>query len=578
MKKVLFCLILFPLQLSAYTHFTLMKLYADADYVAHVRLGESGPENSFSEDMGTTWYRVSFSTLEVYKQRDTQNLQEYYFVHYGYEVPDPGLFLPGKELIVFLKRNGLTDDPTYCEVKLNPWEFTQAVAIKGGIWPYTRQLGMEIINFGLQTSFDRAVTKGQWTRVTRIIKQQIRKAARENREEPYQGIEQVNEWLLNHNTVDQVAVDSCAAHIDIWPGWTDTGIRFLTRQGPREFRLTIASGKTVRWKYWLRWVGISPMKDRNVFRSLAESPEVLFQINTTCQQYYFERMKGWKPQQDLEIKITPLSDTLVLFPGVAPLIRVKVVMLNRSAEPLNILWPEEQTQGYPILRFCLTASDGRRMEEETMVEMLQRNESIWPVIRQVMPGDSLVAWHSINDPYGFSSDISSNHTIPYVNEDNFMLSVLYEPKLDGDTSLYWNPVNGSREVFYPKALTAFFPYVPTDTFLCNIRMIERGGGYTNAYGQRCLFNGLGTVLEAPAGSGIVPGDTIAYRFPYTIWDPWTENPSRPAYDAELAQPDDILQLKVNGSFPVDRFSKSGTGKMGNFLLINEPDAVKILSH
>jgi hypothetical protein len=575
MKKTLLFVFLFPALLVATPDSTILKLYLDADYVAHIKLGEPVSDMGFYSDMGTTWYRVKFTPVEVHKQRDTVQLQEFFFVHYGYELPNPGLWMPGTELIVFLARSGMQDHSSGSVARLNPWEFDHAALIKDGAVVSTTKLNKQIRSLRHATSFDRAVTDGRWGSIERKIKRKVNQASRKYGKETGFAVKHVNRWLGEHHTVDEVAVDSCAIHISIFPGWVTTGIRFLSDQGPKEYSLTETLGKSTRWKYWFRWAGFKPSRNKLYFKSFVETPEVLQTIDQTCKSYYFERRKGWQRQEDVEIILSLLDDTVRLLPGVSPLIRVKLTMINRSMVTRNILWPDRQNNGYKILNFKLITPDGHTMEEDDMF-LMTRDESIWPSIIPVAPGDSLVAFHSINDPYGFATDITANHAIPFLNENDYLISVIYKPLLDGDTTRYWNPASGQREVFCRQPFYAGFSYDQPEPVTLNVMMIEKGGGYTNHYGQHCVYNGLVVVMEAPEECSFMVGDTIAYRFPYTMYDEWQGQDSRPAFDAELAEPGNVLQIDVNCSFPYDLFYKSGTGILNNVLLTNMGNAVRII--
>jgi hypothetical protein len=573
MKKVLSfipVLILMPVILMCENR---EDLYRKADYVAHIRVvGELVP-SGFTSDLGTTWYQVSFMPLEVHKNRDTTQISSFWFVHSGYDVPDPEWFKAGQEWIVFLTFTGFSEYPD--SIKIPVWEFREPSLMQEGKLPFDLRVNREIRQLRNATPFDRAVTANDFTQVEQIISGQVQMVSIRHGGDMYQAVGEMKHWLKSFSTVDAVEGDSCATHILIYPGWYDLGLRFLTGRGPEEYTLTLSLGKVVNL-YFLRYI-LRRAGDINrlFFKSFRPTPGIIEQIHQTCVREEFQHKQSWMPQDSVEISLTCLQDTIWIIPGQMPAIRVKVKFLNTSNEVKYILWPAHQTRGFKQMSIRLYDEEGNVLEEEELFPLQQEYGSADAERIGLLPGDSLVGYHSINDFYGAFTDATANHFFPWFYETRYIMSLIYSPKFDGDSSLNWIPEGGSREVFHHLSLPAIFTQHPSDEVTITARLISKEGYYVNNFGQTCSYDGMVEVIGNLQGDRFRYSDTLAFRFPYNMYDRTIAQP-HPALDFNLMETGDLLQLDINTFHPADTIMQENFIGIPNVLLANRPDALRII--
>ncbi|HRZ42343.1 MAG TPA: hypothetical protein P5228_06525 [Bacteroidales bacterium] len=574
MKKVWFSGFMMVCFFQAFAAGPWEPLYINADYIAHIRITGDLIPSGFSHDLGTTWYQVNFVPLEVHKNRDTTRLASFWFVHHGYEAPDPATFPPGSEWIVFLSRTGF-HEVAEINGKTEPADFLEAALMPEGKMQFTQTLNRDIRQMRNSTAFDIAVTSGDFTQVQELIFSRVQESSFRYGNDMHQAFADILAWLNSFATVDIAAGDTCATHICIYPGWYDIGIRFLTSQGPREYMLTLSMGKVLRLGCIGHLMKRSGQIDRVFLKSFQPAPGVLGQIHQTCIQYYFQCKQRWIRQEEIEISLQSLQDTISVVPGQMTMLTVKVKVLNKTGEVKTILWPVQQNSGFRQLRFRLHDEDGNVLEEE---ELFQTDAGLPPVdvtwIR-LSPGDSLVSYQTINDFYAPFSDWSATHFFPWLREARYLISMIYEPRQDGDSSLFWNPPGGSIEVFYTMPLPAVFIMDPKEEERLTLRLITKGDYYENQYGQKSSYDGLAEVLGSSPGSAFRPGDTLAFRFPYTMYERSVPE-SRPALDVDLMEPGDLIQAEINSNYPVDMVKDGAAVKFRTVLLANRPDALKII--
>lgn len=574
MKKVLFFGVMMVSFLQAFPSHSWETLYKHADYVAYIKVtGELVP-SGFTHDLGTTWYQVSFVPVEVHKNRDTAQLASFWFVHYGYEAPDPAMFPAGSEWIVFLSRTGF-QEVVEIQNKIDPENFSEAALMPDGKLPFSPGLNKDIRRLRSATAFDLAVTESDFKQVEELIYSHVQQVSLQYGSEMRPAVQEIVNWLTSFATVDMVVGDTCAIHICIYPGWYDMGIRFLTSEGPREYALTLSLGMQLRVGCLGALLKRSGAIDRVILKSFVTAPGILGRINQTCIQYYFQRKQHWIRQDELEISLQSLQDTIRIVPGQMTMLTLRVKVVNKSAKEQILLWPVQQNRGFMQLRFRLHDEDGNVMEEE---EMFQPDEGLPPVDVtwvKLAPGDSLVSYQTINDFYAPFSDWSAVHFFPYMRETRYLVSMVYEPRQDGDSSLYWNPPGGSIEVFYTVPIPAIFVQEPEPEELLTLRLISKGDYYENQFGQKSSYDGLAEIIGSSAGSSFRPGDTLAFRFPYNMYERAFPE-SRPAMDVDLMKPGDLIQVDVNRNYPSDLFGTEHFGNIRNVLLANRPDALRII--
>jgi hypothetical protein len=573
MVKKITTLVLLLLSVSsgfAQNDTTLLRLYRDADIVVHIRFPNSRFSDlpSFTHDLGTEHYILSFSLIDTYKQR-VESIGTHFSLIHTYTQPAISSFLfPGKDYVVFLKSRNVPGRDNY----IQGYEIPEM--LPGGIVPFTREIDRIFKKIPRATAFDRAVQKGKWNVVKRHIRQHIRREALHHGKNISLSLNHLNTWLRSHATVDAVHGDSCGMHIDIYPGWVDEGIRFLTRDGPQEFNLSMPLGKVRRFSAVYYWVGLHGSRDKLIFGRLREQPGVLEGFRKNCIDMRFQRISNWKHQQDVELSTAIYQDTIHLVAMTSPLIRVKVKLLNRSAGPLNLLWPDKQDDGWEIFIFKMRSEDGSVIREDGEFLEMPPLTSIGPSMIKLAVGDSLVGWHSFNDPYCCDTDPTACHDLAWIPEGNCKIGVTYKPAISGgDTSLYWNPEGGCREKWNEKRV--YFQNTEESRELkFKARLIEKNYPYRNIFGQKGQSDALVTVAEVPEGSPFQKGDTIGCRFPVNVHYLMRLPQPRPAMEAELMSFGDLIELEIIANYTADEF-RLPTGKLvRNYLLKNSMGAIR----
>jgi hypothetical protein len=447
--------------------------------------------------------------------------------------------------------------------------------MKGGHTPYNRQLNLEIRRLRTATWFDRAVTEGDFIGIEQIIADQVRQSSLRHRQDMAPAVAEITTWLRSFATVDEARLDSCATHICIYPGWYDLGIRFLTAQGPQEYILTLSLGRVIRLGCLGRLLKRSGQVDRVFMKGFRQSPGFLEQIHQTCIREEFQRKQYWVRQPDVEISITTLNDTIWLIPGQMQPLRLRVKFLNTSGEIKHILWPSHQTVGFRQISLKLHDEEGNVYDEEELFPLEQDHGAVDAKRIALQPGDSLIGYHSINDFYGAFTDATANHFFPWLRESRYLISLLYHPTFDGDSSLNWIPEGGSREVFCHQPIPALFNHQPSGEEVFTARLISGSGVYTNHYGQRCSYDGLAEIIGSIQGDHYKSGDTLAFRSPYFMYDRMVQH-SHPALDVHRMQVGDLIQIAVNTHYPEEAGQDAARRNIRMVLLDNRPDALKII--
>ncbi len=574
MQKVLVIISMFFSGISIVFAGNLQELYLKADFVAHIRIEAQPYSSGFTHDLGTTWYEVKFVTLEVHKNRDTANPSTFRFVHYEYEKPDVALFRVGTEWIVCLSRTGLSE-VTEPYKKPEPRDFQEPALMKGGHLSFDARLNNEIRQVRMATPFDRAVTEGDFEQVEQIISDQVQLSSLRHRKDMALAVTEITTWLRSFTTVDVAVGDSCAIHICIYPGWYDLGIRFLTEKGPREYVLTLSLGKVIRMACLGHLFKSAGHVDRVFFLSFRQTPGIIEQIYQTCLREEFQRKQGWFRQDGVEISITPLQDTIWLISGQMQALRVRVKFLNTSQDVRYILWPAFQTVGFKQISLRLHDEEGNVLEEEELFPLQQDNGAVGVKRIGLLPGDSLVGYHSINDYYGAFTDATANHFFPWLHETRYLISLIYHPTFDGDSSLNWMPEGGSREVFYHLPLPALFVHNSSFEETLTARLISLEGYCTNNFGQQYSYDGLVEIIGNLQGSRFKYGDTLAFRSPYNMYDR-TVIQSHPTLDFHRMQAGDLIHIDVNGNYP-EIITQDANGRQIRIaILANRPDALRII--
>ena len=567
---LLFCLFIIFMQGSAQTDSAAVRLYKEADLVFHIRLPNTPVSEYpyFMHDMGTLYYMLSFTLMHNYKQRTDSLYNQFRLIHTNSQAPLASYLHPGQEYIVFLKSDQVSGRDDYHAGYGSP------VLMNGGIIPFTRKIDRQLKKIPRSTSFDRAVQKEKWNAVKRKIKWQVRKEAFFHGKNIAGSLTHLNAWLRSHATVDAVHGDSCGIHIDIYPGWVDEGIRFLTRKGPEEYNLSMPTGKVRRFSFIYYWVGLHGSRDKLLFGSLRKQPGVLQGFRESCIDYRFQRISNWKHQQDVVLSTSIYQDTIPQVSMTSPLIRVKVKLTNRSAGPLTLVWPDKQDDGLEIFLFTILSKDGTLIKEDGEFLEMPPTTSIGPSLIRIAAGDSLVGWHSFNDPYCCDTDPTACHSLAWIPEGEAKIGVTYKPAISqGDTSLYWNPEGGYREVWNEKRLY-FQPTEPAEELKLGGKLIEKNYLYRNGFGQKGVCDALVLLTDVPERSPFNKGDTIGCRFPVNVHYLMRLAQPRPAMDIEIMDAGDLLELEVTANYPPDEFLLPSGRKTRNYLLKNSPGAIR----
>jgi hypothetical protein len=108
--------------------------------------------------------------------------------------------------------------------------------------------------FSQSKRLDKAIEKGNFYKVERIIKTEIRKHKKGEQYDngPGSGMQtsfnssydSIIHWLLSHKNVSAATWDKCAVKISIYPGWSDIGAVFQTKEGEVEKCFHIQVGTT----------------------------------------------------------------------------------------------------------------------------------------------------------------------------------------------------------------------------------------------------------------------------------------------------------------------------------------------
>ncbi len=551
-----------------------LRMYKEADLVFRVRIAATSLSETpyFTHDLGTEWYSFHFSIVHKYKQRTSSADSNFLLPHFYNAPPISDSIKPGKEYIVFLKADRPADGYSN-----QPSDFSgYQVILKDGLVMYSDTWDKKLKGLLKETSFDRAVYACYWKAVRRKIHSIIRKEAFVHGRNTNTSMQHLNSWLASHQTVDALHGDSCGIHIDIYPGWVDEGIRFLTSSGPIEKQMTIGLGKVRKWGFLYHWVGLHSSCDKLIFRGLWDSPGVLEAFRKNCLDFRFQRISNWKSQKDIEISTVHFYDTITPVSMTSPLIRIKVKLLNRSAGPLNVLWPDKQDDGWEIFLFRMLEKEGGFCKEDGEFLEMPPLTSIGPSMVRLMPGDSLVGWHSFNDPFCCDTDPTACHDLSALTEGDWKTGLVYKPMISaGDTSVYWNPEGGSRILWNNRSIH-INSVKEAKQMTVRARLLEKTGDYLNYHGQRGRYDALVAVIEVPGDCPFKQGDTIACRFPVNIHYLLRLAESRPAMNAELMTAGDMLEIDFLANYPPDEFNLKSGQSIKNYLLLNSMNTLRFI--
>ncbi|MEZ5173475.1 MAG: hypothetical protein R2850_08205 [Bacteroidia bacterium] len=402
--------------LQAISDKELSELVFQSDYIALVQLPQT-PVDSLAymvHDLGTTYYESAFKPIRVFKENISPVTHQYMFIHHGYDKPGTNLYAPGMRCYLFLS-NGLPKAMHGRISLLSQDAYPGALTLlNGGLLPQSEMSEHRLAEYTRQSEFARHARLGNIKALKRYVNEFISDRNRKNLlDKTYQT--KLTDWLLSFSGIDGVMGDSCAIHISIWPGWTDTYFWVNTPKGKKEYAITIQHGRTSRFPL--------PKQVRNdwVLSSLVQAEGACDQVLQRCAEYRKnEKIDAYNNLIQLRITEGSLNWSVYDAPlhneCVDDMIRFELSLTNTGDSAMFVRWPGNQNYGASLFSFYLINPDTRQefpvYANQTLYTMYVARP---PENTLLAAGERLSATFSINDPFGAYSSYFSNfrYSVPF---------------------------------------------------------------------------------------------------------------------------------------------------------------------
>jgi len=531
-------------RLSAISDEALENLVFQSDYVALVRL-PNVPINalpSVVENLGTAIYSSSFSPIKVFKSNTIPSFNEYSFIYYGNAVPAEEVYIQNGCCYLFLScglPKSLQSRVSLLSQDAQPGALT---LLRGGLIPQERLSSRKLSILTRKSEFARHAILGNTKALKRYAKQFV-KAFNRNQILNQNSEQSVADWLLSFQGIDGVMSDSCAIHISIWPGWSDTFFWVNTPEGRIEYLLTIQFGTTSRFPL--------PRIVRNLYkvRHVVSAPGSCDGVLNRCMEYRKnECIDRYNNLIQLRLEEGRLTWSVVDAPlhldCADDMIRIKLMLVNYSDSAMFVRWPGNQNFGESLFRFYLYFPESRTeipvyFEPHTLAQV----ECKGPEEHLLAAGDTVSAWFSLNDPFGMQGSYYSafSYQIPKNGKDSLaQLKVVYKP--------YPEAVNDST-CWFPSfdSLTTYSGYryktnaAQYDSVLVRGKLMEKNYTYVNQYAQSGFCHGILEVLLDYEKLQLHKDDTIAWKIPLSP-EELEGAEFRPPFTFEMMKPGDNIEV------------------------------------
>jgi hypothetical protein len=511
---------------------TLEDLVRQSDYIALVQLPNQSPDSlpcSF-HDMGTGVYIISFKPIEVYKQTFPLYNEHYVFEHSINEQLGTDLYRQGERCYVFLNNNEAKTIGDAPDLRLLKNQSGIPSLLLGGLIAEKDINEKELKRLCEPSKFVKAALRGDTIAMKRMARKHVDFLNQFDEQSPVQSFYGFSRWLMGMGGIDGVMLDSCSAHIAIWPGWSDYYYWVNTPEGRKEYLLVVQHGKIfpspfnhLRHGYSNKWVVL------NVYRT-DSARERLFE---NC-----ERARMYEKQDLYNNYIRFYTDegrlNWSVYNGPAhldsesDLMRVKLKLYNTIDSAMYLRWPGKQNSGKKVIQFALQHQTTRKIYRELSNEVnFIHDETLGPEDRLVIAQDTLSGWFSLNDPFLEHTDASAAHRFEKLPPGAYSLMVKYDPYPEAVTdTLSWNPFcdSISSAAGYP-----FWIYADTVSrnFTIEAEVVQRSEPFVNAYGQHGYTSGVVRVLKNDYRNGPAVGTLIAWKLLVEVDYGWTSHSHPP---------------------------------------------------
>jgi hypothetical protein len=552
----------------------LENLVFQSDYIALVRIADVSVDSLpyFVHDLGTNHYSANFETVEVFKQSVSNPGNSYNFVYVGYEKPGKDQYRQAEFCYLFLS-TGLPKLLQGREVlNFDDLSFSRLNLLKGGLIPENELKKNRLKHFTEPSEFAKHAMKGHTKALKRAAKAFIAERNKKNLLDKTIQIS-ISEWLLRFKGIDGVMADSCVAHILIWPGWSNHFFWVNTPDGLKEYDLRITHGRHTRFRM--------PAFYRNQWKVdyVKESPGARESVIRQCkEEHQNQKIDTYNNLIQFRLDEGRLNWSVVGAPkhedSQYDLMRVKLLLYNRSDSAMYVRWPGNQNYGKPLITFVLEEEKtNKRYFQSSRDFNFPMGEAIPPKNHLLAAGDTVSHWFSINDLFQEYSDVSAIARFYDVAEGRYRLLAIYKPyPEETKDSVCWHPSFDS--------LSAYAGYVfniekeVIDSFKVKGEILHPSGDYVNEYDQKGFYHAIMRVDSGGENFGITAGMEIAWKIllpPEVL----AGDEFRPPFTHEILKPGDHVE--------VDLISTRKGGMIntdfGTFRLYGTPsriDIVKIL--
>lgn len=529
---------------------TLTDLVKQSDYIALVQLPNLSPDSlpvSF-HDLGTGVFIINFKPIEVYKQSFHIYNEHYVFEQNMSSKPGTEVYRQGERCYVFLSHNEPKTIGDAPDLRLLQNQSGIPSLLMGGLIAEKDVQEKELKRLCKPSKFVEAALRGDTIAMKRMARRHVDYLNQFEERSAMLQFLGFPKWLMGMQGIDGVMLDSCSAHIAIWPGWSDYFYWVNTPEGRKEYLLVVQHGKSFPFPFNRLHRGYSnDWVVKNVYRT-DSAREHLFE---TCR---LDRM--YRKQDEFNNYIRFYTDegrlNWSVYNGPAhldsegDLLRVKLKLYNTIDSAMYLRWPGKQNSGKKLIQFALQHQTTRKIYRELSNEVnLIHDETLGPEDRLVIAQDTLSGWFSINDPFLEHSDASAAHRFEKLPPGAYNLLVKYDPYPEAvaDT-LSWNPFcdSISSAAGYP-----FWIYEDTlqRKFHIEAEVIQGSESFVNTYGQLGFTNGVVKVLKNDGPNGPAEGSIIAWKVlsdPDFIWD--TIPHSHPPTSLDLLHPGLHIELDL----------------------------------
>jgi hypothetical protein len=495
---------------------TLADLVKQSDYIALVQLPDQSPDSlpvSF-HDLGTGAYIINFKPIEVYKQTFPLYNEHYVFEQNMATKLGTEVYRRGQRCYAFLSNNEPKTIGDAPDLRLLQNQSGIPSLLLGGLIAETDIKKNELKEMCKPSKFAKAAIRGDTLAMKRMARKHVDYLNQFEERSAMLHFLGFPKWLMGMQGIDGVMLDSCSAHIAIWPGWSDYYYWVNTAYGRKEYQLVVQHGKVFPFPfnrfhrgYSNKWVV------KNVFTT-DSAREKLFDI---C-----ERDRMYRKQDLYNNYIRFYTDegrlNWSVYNGPAhldsegDLLRVKLKLYNTIDSAMYLRWPGKQNSGKKVIQFALQHQTTRKIYRELSNEVnFFHSETLGPEDRLVIAQDTLSGWFSINDPFLELTDASAAHRFEKLPPGAYILMAKYDPYPEAvaDT-LSWNPFcdSISSAAGYP-----FWIYEDTlqKKFHIEAEVIQDSEPFVNTYGQRGFTDGVVRVLKNDGPNGPAAGSIIAWK-------------------------------------------------------------------